>query len=587
MHRNLRSFLDTLKIENDIVEIKAEVDPYLELAEIHRRVIDQQGKALLFRNVKGSAFPVVTNLFGSDKRIDLAFGPKPEQFVRRAVDAAEHLIPPTPKKLWNYRDLGFSALKLGTRKVNRGPVLEERQSEVDLEKIPFIQLWPEDGGFFNTLGLVYTESPVSGKHNLGIYRMQRYDSSTTGMHWQIGKGGGFHYYEAEQRSESLPVTVYMGGPPALILSAVAPLPEDVGELMLTSLLMGEKLRIARPGASVKVPLIAEAEFALVGHVPPHERLPEGPFGDHYGYYSLQHDYPVFHCDAVFNRRDAIYPATVVGKPRQEDFFIGDYLQQLLSPLFPLVMPAVRDLWSYGETGFHSLAAAVVKERYPREALSTGFRILGEGQLTLTKFLLLTDKPQNLRDFKSLFEHILARVEWNRDLFVFAQTAFDTLDYASGKINHGSKAILIGTGDAKRDLVREFRGETPAGLHRTATFCGGCLVVEGESYQDDKELPERLAKSGQFDEWQVVVIHDQTDVVRSSEKFLWATWTRFNPASDIYAKNITVENNHISYTAPIVIDARMKPWYPKEVEPHPDTIKLVDERWSEYFSAFKS
>ncbi len=313
--------------------------------------------------------------------------------------------------------------------------------------MPFLQLWHDDGGFFNTLPLVYTESPSTGKHNLGIYRMQRYDRTTTGMHWQIGKGGGFHYYEAEQRNERLPVTVLLGGPPALILSAVAPLPEGVPELMLASLLAGGKIGVARnPVGGHK--LIAEAEFAMCGSVAPHERRPEGPFGDHYGYYSLRHDYPVFNAEAVFHRKDAIYPATVVGKPRQEDFFIGDYLQELLSPLFPLVMPAVRDLWSYGETGFHSLAAAVVHERYSREALSTGFRILGEGQLTLTKFLLLTDKPQDLRDFTSLFEYILARAEWERDLFIFSQTAFDTLDYASGKINRGSKAILMGTGEAK-------------------------------------------------------------------------------------------------------------------------------------------
>src|SRR6476469_8759966 len=508
MHKNLRSFLDTLRKENELIEIAAEVDPYLELAEIHRRVIAEQGKALFFRNVKGSQFPVATNLFGTNKRIDLAFGKRPINFVKRAAEAAEKLIPPKPSKLWEYRDLGLSLLKLGTKRVRSGPVLETRQRQVDLNEIPFIQLWPEDGGYFNTLGLVYTESPNDGKHNLGIYRMQRYDQTTTGMHWQIGKGGGFHYYEAEQRNEPLPVTVYMGGPPALILSAVAPLPEGVGELMLASLLAGEKLATVDDPIGGRHRLLAESEFALVGHVPPHERKPEGPFGDHFGYYSLAHDFPVFHTDAVFHRKDAIYPATVVGKPRQEDFFIGDYLQELLSPLFPLVMPAVRDLWSYGETGFHSLAAAVIRERYAREALSAGFRILGEGQLTLTKFLLLTDTPQDLRDFRSLFEHILARVEWERDLFIFGQTAFDTLDYASGKINHGSKAILMGLGNAKRDLAREFHGSLPSGLERAEVFCAGCLVVEGETYESETDLAKRIAASGAFDDWEVVVIHDK-------------------------------------------------------------------------------
>jgi 4-hydroxybenzoate decarboxylase subunit C len=382
----------------------------------------------------------------------------------------------------------------------------------------------------------------------------------------------------------------LGGAPAMILSAVAPLPEDVPELMLASLLAGKKIGTvknplaATGGLQTEVcrTLIAEAEFAICGAVAPHERRSEGPFGDHYGYYSLAHDYPVFRADSVFHRKDAIYPATVVGKPRQEDFFIGDYLQELLSPLFPLVMPAVRDLWSYGETGFHSLSAAVVRERYAREALSAGFRILGEGQLSLTKFLLLTDTPQDLKDFKSLFEHILARVEWHRDLFIFSQTAFDTLDYASGQINHGSKAILMGLGDAKRELAREFSGHLPAGVTRAEPFCGGCLVVESDSYEDDRELAARVARSGNFDDWQVVVIHDDIEPARFADKFLWATWTRFNPATDIFAKENTTKNNHIGYEAPIVIDARMKPWYPKEVEAREDIVTLVERRWDEYF-----
>lgn len=583
MHTNLRTFIESLRRENELIEVSVEVDPFLEIAEIHRRVIEQRGKALLFTNVKGSRFPVVTNLFGTVRRIGLAFGPKPQEFVRRAVEMAEDLLPPRLGKLWEYRDMGLSALKIGTKRVRRAAVLDVTQKPANLDELPLLQLWHEDGGHFITLPLVYTESPVTGKHNLGIYRMQRYDSRTAGMHWQIGKGGGFHYFEAEQRNEALPVTVFLGGSPAMMLAAVAPLPEDVPELMLASLLAGDKLdRVDNPLGAGHHSLIAEAEFAICGSVPPFLRKPEGPFGDHYGYYSLQHDYPVFEAEAIFHRKDAIYPATVVGKPRQEDFFIGDYLQELLSPLFPKVMPAVRDLWSYGETGFHSLAAAVVRERYSREALSAGFRILGEGQLSLTKFLLLTDKPQDLRDFKSVFEHVLARVEWNKDLFIFNRTAFDTLDYASGKVNHGSKAILMGLGDEKRELVREFSGELPGGARKAEPYCGGCIVLEAEPYENSPDLGERVASSGKFDTWQMVVLHDSIEFARSTEKFLWATWTRFNPATDIYSKGTVVKDHHIGYEAPIVIDARMKPWYPKEVEARDDIVRLVDQRWSEYF-----
>src|SRR5215211_4056867 len=458
MHASLRTFLDLLNRENEIVTIKAEVDPYLELAEIHRRVIAEGGPALLFERVKGSRYPVVTNLFGTDRRLALAFGAKPEALVRDLVHIAESILPPKPAELWKHRSVAGEFLKLGTRNTSRSPVTQVVDRPARLDQLPVLTTWQEDGGPFITLPLVYTENPLTKKHNLGIYRMQVYDAHSTGLHWQIQKGGGFHYHEAERLDQSLPVTVFLGGPPALILAAIAPLPEDVPELVLASLLAGQKLKLTKnPLGGGRHRLAAEAEFALVGHAPPAQRTPEGPFGDHYGYYSLRHDYPVFNVEAIFHRRDAIYPATVVGKPRQEDFFIGDYLQKLLSPLFPMVMPSVRDLWTYGETGFHSLAAAVVRERYGREALVSGFRILGEGQLSLTKFLILTDTPQDLHNFPQLLEHVLARVNWERDLFVISNLSMDTLDYTSGKVNEGSKAILLGLGEARRELPREFQG----------------------------------------------------------------------------------------------------------------------------------
>lgn len=582
MHRNLRSFIDVLRAEGELTEVSALVDPYLEIAEIHRRVIEEEGKALLFANVKGSNFPVVTNLFGTARRIEMGFGKRPQEFVKRAVEMVDHILPPKPRELWSYRDMAWTGLKLGTKNVRKPPVLEVRQQPANLQDIPMLQLWQEDGGHFVTLPLVYTESPVSGKHNLGMYRIQRYDKETTGIHWQIGKGGGFHYHEAEKLGQSLPINVFLGGPPAMILAAIAPLPEDVPELMLASLLNDGKVRMAENPLDGGLRLLAEAEFVISGKVPPKIRRPEGPFGDHYGYYSLVHDYPVIQAEAVFHRKDAIYPATVVGKPRQEDFFIGDYLQELLSPLFPLVMPAVLDLWSYGETGFHSLAAAVVRERYAREALSAGFRILGEGQLSLTKFLMLTDKPQDLRNFASLFEHILERVDWSSDFFVFDRTSFDTLDYASGKINHGSKAMLVGVGEPIRELKREFEGRLPSGISKAKPFCGGCLVVEADKYADEPDMASRIASTDAFDEWQIVVLHDSINYADTSEQFLWATWTRFNPSTDICARSTDVQNNHISYKAPLVIDARMKPWYPDEVEVSEDISALVDKRWNEYF-----
>ena len=245
MHRNLRSFLDLLERENDLVTIDAAVDPYLEAAEIHRRVIERGGPALLFRKVGRSRYPVVTNLFGTERRIERAFGPKPENLVREAVQVFESLLPPKPGELWKHKGLALEALKLGTRNTGRAPVLQVRDKPARLDELPVLTTWQEDGGPFITLPLVYTEHPATGKHNLGIYRLQRYDARTTGLHWQIHKGGGFHYYEAERTNQALPVTVFLGGPPALILAAVAPLPEDVPELVLASLLAGERVRMTR------------------------------------------------------------------------------------------------------------------------------------------------------------------------------------------------------------------------------------------------------------------------------------------------------------------------------------------------------
>ena len=585
MFSDLRSFLDQLRRNGDLVEIAAPVDPVLEAAEIHRRVIAAGGPALLFTNVKGASFPLVTNLFGTPKRAELAFGARPLQFIKRVVHLAETLLPPTPAKLWAARDVGLDLLKVGTRRFATGPVRDVVTTEVRLDRLPVITSWPDDGGPFITLPLVFTQHPDKPGHNLGMYRMHVHDARSTGMHWQIGKGGGFHYARAEARNEALPVTVFLGGPPALILSAIAPLPENVPELMLASLIAGERLpQVAAPNGHPH-PLIANAEFALMGHVAPQQRKPEGPFGDHYGYYSLQHDYPVFEARQIAHRKDAIYPATVVGKPRQEDFFIGDLLQDLLSPLFPLVMPAVEQLWSYGETGYHSLAGAVVKQRYKREAMASAFRILGEGQLSLTKFILLTDRVVDLRNFRATLEHVLARTNPQTDLYVFSNLSMDTLDYTGPVVNEGSKGVWLGLGDPVRDLPRRFAPSVPppADVTDVRVFCGGCLVIGARPFAEDPQAPLRIASHAAFAGWPLVVVSDEPErATRSEMNFLWTTFTRFEPAADIHAAAARVVRHHISYEPPIVIDARLKPWYPKEVSCRPDVADTVTRRWSEYF-----
>ena len=578
---DLRTFIDRLRRDDDLVTVEAPVDPHLEVAEIHRRVIAAGGPALLFTNVTGSDFRLVTNLFGTARRAELAFGDRPLRLIRRIVQLAETLLPPTPGKLWDARDIGGELFKVGTRRVPSGPVVDRVTGEVRLDRLPALTCWPEDGGPFITLPLVYTMHPDRPGHNLGMYRMQIYDGRSTGMHWQIGKGGGYHYAVAEGRGQPLPATVFLGGAPALILSAVAPLPENVPELMLASLIAGR--RLAQVHGSGPHPLIADAEFALLGEVPPRLRKPEGPFGDHYGYYSLQHDYPVFQVQRIAHRHDAIFPATVVGKPRQEDFFIGDLLQELLSPLFPLVMPAVERLWSYGETGYHSLAAAVVKQRYKREAMASAFRILGEGQLSLTKFLLVTDRHVDVKNFRATFEHILARTHVETDLYVFSNLSMDTLDYTGPTVNEGSKGVWLGLGDPVRELPRQFTGELPAGVTDVRVFCGGCLVVDAPSYASEPDAAVRLARAESFAAWPLVVVTDEpARASRSDMNFLWTTFTRFEPAADIHASERTIVRNHVSYRGPVVIDARMKPWYPKELSCRDDIAARVGQRWKDYF-----
>jgi len=581
MH-DLRAFLAALRKERLLIEVEAEVDPRLEIPEIHRRVIEQAGPALLFKRPRGAAYPIVTNLFGTARRIEIAFGNRPLEFVKTAVRAATELMPPTAAKLWGFRSFFGQAARVGTTRSRNAPVTQEVEREVDLSRLPALTQWPEDGGPFLTLPLVYTEHPEKHESNLGMYRIQIHGPSTTGIHWQIGKGGGFHHHVAEARGEALPVTIFLGGPPALMLAAIAPLPEGVPELLLASLLLGSRL----PMTSVPDHphrLVADAEFALVGRVPPNVRRPEGPFGDHYGYYSLEHDYPVFEVERLYRRSRPIFPATVVGRPRQEDFFIGDRLQELLSPLFPLVMPSVVDLWSYGDTGFHSLAAAVVKDRYGREAMMSAFRILGEGQLSLTKMLLVTDARLDLRDFTAVLEHVLARCRFETDLFVFGNVAMDTLDYTGPKVNEGSKGVLLGLGPALRSLPRELAGPLPDGVRRAAVFCGGALCVEGPSFAEDRAFAARLAADPALAGWPLVALVDDAEAAaRDARSFLWHVFTRFEPAADLHAAWRELVRNHIAFTPPILLDARMKPWMPKVVEADPETVSLVDRRWRDYF-----
>jgi 3-polyprenyl-4-hydroxybenzoate decarboxylase len=377
------------------------------------------------------------------------------------------------------------------------------------------------------------------------------------------------------------VTVLVGGPPALVLSAVAPLPENVPEILLASLLLGERLRTCDgPGAHR---LVADCEVALVGRVRPHDVAPEGPFGDHYGYYSWKHDYPVLHVDHLCQRKGAVWPATIVGKPRQEDLYIGDFLQQLLSPVFPVVMPNVVDLWSYGETGYHALAGAVVKERYRREAVSAALRILGEGQLALTKFLWVLDRPVDLKRPREVLPELLRRFRPETDLFVLSNLSMDTLDYTGPTVNEGSKGIMLGVGEPWRELPAVVPSALPGGVREAIVYCPGVLVVSGPAYTEEPGFAQRVAAA--LEAWPLVVcVDDAAQATRTDTRFLWTTFTRFEPAADLFATRTRVVRHHLVHEGCISIDARFKPTYPDELFCDPDTAATVSRRWREYFPA---
>jgi 4-hydroxybenzoate decarboxylase subunit C len=583
-HLTLGSFLETLRREKQLHVIEETVDPHLELAEIQRRTVASQGPALLFTRVAHTAFPVVTNLFGTRKRIELAFGEDPYRFVRRVVQAAEMMLPPRASGIWRFRDLVRTGLKLGTRTAHDGPVLERSILPVRLTDLPQIQSWPKDGGSFLTLPLVYTEDPVTGKGNLGMYRNQIYDDCTAGMHFQIHRGGGFHYHEAERQGKALPVNLFMGGPPALVMAAVAPLPENVPELILASLLQGGRIEMIRNPRISHLPILAQADFLLVGKVPPKVRRKEGPFGDHYGYYALEHDFPVFEVERLYHRKNAIFPATVVGRPPQEDHYIGEYLQDLFAPVFPLVMNGVVAVWAFDEAGMHPLAAAVVRERYRKEAFMASMRILGEGQLSLTKFLLVTDAHLELKKFKPLLTHILERADFASDLFVFSHVSQDTLDYSSRQLNEGSKAILLGLGDRRYELQQAIPEDLRNPIFpNQKIFSPGVLVVEGPKWKENDSVVRELMQEPAIRPFRLVcLVDDAAQCVRDDASFLWTVFTRFEPAADIYGYTSQLHRYHVSLSAPIVFDCRIKPWFPPIAAPDPLTVRRVDKLWPKIF-----
>ena len=579
---DLESFVRDLERSGQLVRIREEVDPNLEVTVIQHRVLAQQGPALLFENVKGSHIRLLTNLYGTRERVDRVFGRDPAEVGALLAGMATDLIPPGPAKVWHARNKIFRLLQARMKNVSRAPVLEELHEPATLDQLPCLTCWPLDGGPFFTLPLVHTCHPETGAGNLGIYRMQRFDATSTGMHWQIEKGGGFHFQQACARNEPLPISVILGGPPALTFAAIAPLPEGIDERILASLIMGEPLEmIVRRTTGHRIP--ARAEIVLEGTVTPGDLRREGPFGDHLGHYSHSADFPVFRVQRLLSRHHPLYPATVVGKPPQEDFYIGCALQEMSLPILKFMHPGVKDLWAYPETGFHPMAVASVTERYPREALKQAFAILGQGQLSLTKILIIVNGDvANIRDFRQVSRSLWQNLEAADGIHLIAPTAQDTLDFTGPAMNTGSRLILVAT---RRE--RPLRTQPPpppapsevhASIRRLIPFGEAFLMVQVSDHADRDQVIAALRHHPATKSWLFHVLVSEDVAMDDPMMMLWGWFTRFDPLADLHPAERTLDGNRLIFQFPICIDARWKPGYRKPVAFDPATVAAVDKKW---------
>jgi 4-hydroxy-3-polyprenylbenzoate decarboxylase len=607
-YRNLRECLRDLERTGQLVRIEDEIDPYLEAAEIHRRVYSVQGPAVYFARVKGCRFPMVSNLFGTLDRARFLF--------RDAIEAVRTLVElkadPSAgfRRPWKYRRVLRSLLCMRPKFVSRGPVLKNRVAVSDL---PQLTSWPDDGGAFITLPAVYTERPGrSGwrNSNLGMYRVQlsggEYERDRqVGLHYQIHRGIGVHHAAAVERGEPLRVNVFVGGSPAMILAAVMPLPEDLTELMFAGVLGRRRVRMVRPfvrnDKSVALPVYAEADFCITGTVDPDKLLPEGPFGDHLGYYSLRHDFPVLNVEGVFHRDDAVWPFTVVGRPPQEDTSFGKIIHELTGPAIPAVIPGVHAVHAVDAAGVHPLLLAVGSERYvpyeerrrPRELLTCANAILGQGQLSLAKYLLIAAKQDDPRldpdDVPAFFRHILQRADWRTDLHFQTRTTIDTLDYSGSGLNEGSKLVIAAAGPPIRELAGELPGSLvlPDGYSDPQRVLPGIVAIQAPPYPSspiptdgrEPDLARFLAAAPLGDALAgfplVVLVDDSRFAAESLRNFLWVTFTRSNPAADVWGFGEFIEQKHWGCRGPLVIDARIKPHHAPPLVEDPEVTRRVD------------
>ncbi len=583
--RDLREFIAALEAKGELVRIKAEVDADQEITIIQHKVLAAGGPALLFENVKGSPYRLVSNLYGTPERVQMVFGRDPREIGEELASMKDEMMPPTLSKLWKRRRTIKTALDMRMKTVRSGPVLETCHEPANLMQLPVLKCWPLDGGHFFTLPLVHTADPETGGGNLGMYRLQRYDDSSTGMHWQIEKGGGFHFKQAAALGWPLPISVALGGPPALTLAAITPLPEGVDERLFAALILGKPLEVVHRKTTGHR-ISSQAEFLIEGCVTAGDVRREGPFGDHLGHYSHSADFPVFRVDRVLARKDAIYPATVVGKPPQEDFYIGNALAELCTPFLKMLKHGIVDLWSYAESGFHPLATVSVKQRYGREALKHAFGVLGEGQLSLTKVLMVVDDDVNCRDFYAVSRALRENLDPLDGVHLVAPTAQDTLDFTGPAINFGSRLLLLAN-KGKNSPLRPAPPPPPKpsevhpAIRQLRAFGEGVLMVQVAKGYKREEIQLSLEGHPVTKQYVLQVAVSEDVDIHDDMMALWGWFTRFDPYMDIHPAKREMQGNKLVMHFPLMIDATWKDGYRLPLEFDPDIEQRVNDKWDSY------
>ncbi len=597
-HRSTKDVVEDLRRDGRLIEVTDPVDPHLEMAEIQRRVYARGGPGILFSNVVGSRFPMASNLFGSIEQARFLFRDTLEA-VRRLIELK--LDPGAfPRRPFRYAGVPWTALHALPRSVSKGPVMKNRCGVSDL---PQLKSWPDDGGAFVTLPQVLSADPNAPNQlmraNLGMYRIQLsgndYDTDReVGLHYQIHRGIGVHHRAALDRGEPLRVAITIGGAPAMTLAAVMPLPEGLTELTFAGALAGRRIPMIRGDHA---PLYADADFAIVGTIDPSQTKTEGPFGDHLGYYSLKHPFPLMKVEHVWHRDGAIMPFTVVGRPPQEDTTFGQLIHELTDPVIPTVIPGVKAVHAADAAGVHPLLLAIGSERYmpflerqePQELLTQANAILGNGQLSLAKYLWITDDPTNsldIHDIEAFFQHMLQRVDWRRDLHFQTRTTIDTLDYTGHGLNRGSKVVIAATGEPQRELATELPADfsLPAGYSQPRVVMPGVLAIQSPPYRseasrdDASELSQCLHDSDSLRGVMIITMVDDSPFASASlRNWLWTTFTRSNPALDVSGVAASTLDKHWGCEGPLIIDARVKPWHAPALIEDPQVTAKVDAR----------